>query len=61
VRAALNLMVLATVPTLRDAAAPRWRFRRAAAISAGAVIVLAVCATAFLKAAAYISALGILR
>lgn len=45
VRAALNLMVLATVPTLRDHAVPRWRFRRAAAVSAVAVTVLGVCAT----------------
>lgn len=44
VRAALNLMVLATVPTVREAGA-RWRFRRAA-IAGAAVTVLAVCVTA---------------
>jgi polysaccharide chain length determinant protein (PEP-CTERM system associated) len=42
VRAALNLMVLATVPTMRQQS-PR-RFRRAAAVSVVAVAVLAVCA-----------------
>ena len=57
VRAALNLMVLATVPTLRDHTAPRWRFRRAAAASAIAVVVLAVCAVAV----AYTGAWGLLR
>ena len=45
VRAALNLMVLATVPMMRDAAPSRWRFRRAAAIGATAMTVLVVCAT----------------
>jgi len=42
VRAALNLMVLATVPMIRDAAAAKWRFRRAAAVSAAAVTVIVV-------------------
>jgi uncharacterized protein involved in exopolysaccharide biosynthesis len=45
VRAALNLMVLATVPMMRDATPSRWRFRRAAAIGATATTVLVVCAT----------------
>lgn len=53
VRAALNLMVLATVPTLRENTASRWRFRRAAAVSAGAVVVLAVCAAAIMRAAGW--------
>lgn len=44
VRAALNLMVLATVPLMREAKS-RWRFRRVAAAGAGAVTLLAVCAT----------------
>jgi polysaccharide chain length determinant protein (PEP-CTERM system associated) len=45
VRAALNLMVLATVPMMRDSArASIWR-RRAAVVGAGAVTVLAVGAT----------------
>ena len=47
VRAALNLMVLATVPTVHDAPG-RWRFRRAA-IAGTAVTVLTVCATAAWK------------
>jgi len=53
VRAALNLMVLATVPTLRDHAVSRWRFRRAAAVSAVAVTVLAVAAAVLLKTDAW--------
>ena len=45
VRAALNLMVLATVPIMRDSSkVSLWRRRRAAA-GAGAVTLLAVCAT----------------
>ena len=44
VRAALNLMVLATVPTVRDGGG-RWPFRRAA-VAGAAVTVIAVCATA---------------
>jgi capsular polysaccharide biosynthesis protein len=44
VRAALDLMVLATVPLMRQAK-PGWRLRRAAAVGAGAVTILAVCAT----------------
>jgi polysaccharide chain length determinant protein (PEP-CTERM system associated) len=47
VRAALNLMVLATVPTVREARA-RWPFRRTA-IAGTAVAVLTVCATAAWK------------
>ena len=39
VRAALNLMVLATVPTLRDAGRPR-RFGRAVAVSSAVITVL---------------------
>jgi len=46
VRAALNLIVLATVPMMPDATPPRWRFRRGAAIGAAAATVLVVCATA---------------
>jgi uncharacterized protein involved in exopolysaccharide biosynthesis len=42
VRAALNLMVLATVPKMRDAAAGKWRFRRAATVGGAAVTVLAI-------------------
>jgi hypothetical protein len=42
VRAALNLMVLATVPMMRDAAAGKWRFRRAATVGGVAVTVLVV-------------------
>jgi uncharacterized protein involved in exopolysaccharide biosynthesis len=46
VRAALNLMVLATVPMMRDRAKVSiWRPRRVAAVSAGAVTILAMCAT----------------
>jgi polysaccharide chain length determinant protein (PEP-CTERM system associated) len=45
VRAALNLVVLATVPIMPDAAPSRWRFGRAAAIGATATTVLVVCAT----------------
>jgi hypothetical protein len=44
VRAALNLMVLATVPYMRDAGAAAQRFRRRLAVGAGAVSVLGVCA-----------------
>jgi polysaccharide chain length determinant protein (PEP-CTERM system associated) len=47
VRAALNLMVLATVPYMREnAAAARRRVRRNVAITVVATVVLAVCATA---------------
>ncbi|HEX8028564.1 MAG TPA: hypothetical protein VF491_08885, partial [Vicinamibacterales bacterium] len=42
VRAALNLMVLATVPSIRDAADATRRWRRNLAVSAGALTVLAV-------------------
>jgi hypothetical protein len=47
VRAALNLMVLATVPTMRDGAKATFLGlrRRSAALGAGAVTILAVCAT----------------
>ncbi len=46
VRAALNLMVLATVPYMREsAAAARRRLRRNVAIAVVATMVLAVCAT----------------
>lgn len=45
VRAALNLVVLATVPMMPDATRSRWRFGRAAAIGAAATTVLVVCAT----------------
>jgi hypothetical protein len=45
VRAALNLMVLATVPIMPDAKPSRWRFRRAAAIGAAATTMLVVGAT----------------
>ncbi len=45
VRAALNLMVLATVPLIRNRAKTSvWRLRRAATVGAG-VTILAVCAT----------------
>jgi len=53
VRAALNLMVLATVPTLRNHAEPRWRFRRVAAVGAVAVTLLAVCAAVLFKTNAW--------
>ena len=42
VRAALNLMVLATVPSIRDAAQVTRRWRRNLAVGAGALTVLAV-------------------
>ena len=46
VRAALNLMVLATVPYMREsAAAARRRLRRNVAVAVVATMVLAVCAT----------------
>jgi uncharacterized protein involved in exopolysaccharide biosynthesis len=45
VRAALNLMVLATVPYVRDAAASARRLRRNVAIGVTATTVLAICAT----------------
>ena len=45
VRAALNLIVLATVPMMPDATRSRWRFGRTAAIGATATTVLVVCAT----------------
>jgi len=45
VRAALNLMVLATVPIMRDAAIAKWRFRRVAAVGGAAVALLVVGAT----------------
>ena len=46
VRAALNLMVLATVPLMRGhAKASLWRGRRVAAVGAGAITLVAVCAT----------------
>jgi len=45
VRAALNLIVLATVPMMPDATRSRWRFRRTAAIGATATTVLVVCVT----------------
>lgn len=44
VRAALNLMVLATVPYMRDAAASGRRLRRQLAMGLGAVTVLTGCA-----------------
>ena len=44
VRAALNLMVLATVPYMRDAAASGRRLRRQLAMGLGAVTALTVCA-----------------
>ena len=44
VRAALNLMVLATVPLMRDAVASGRRVRRQLAMGLGAVTVLTVCA-----------------
>lgn len=44
VRAALNLMVLATVPYMRDAGAAAQRFRRRLAFGAGAASVIGVCA-----------------
>lgn len=46
VRAALNLMVLATVPHMRDAGAAAGRFRRNAAVGAAALTVIAACAAA---------------
>ena len=46
VRAALNLMVLATVPSMRDAAAATRRWRRNLAVGAGALTVLAIGAAA---------------
>jgi polysaccharide chain length determinant protein (PEP-CTERM system associated) len=46
VRAALNLMVLATVPNMRDAAVATSRWRRRLAIGAGATAVLAIAVTA---------------
>jgi len=45
VRAALNLMVLATVPHIRDAAAAARRLKRNVAIGVAATAVLVVCAT----------------
>ena len=45
VRAALNLMVLATVPMMRDAAASTRRLRRTLAVSGAALALLAVGAT----------------
>lgn len=45
VRAALNLMVLATVPMMRDAASRTRRFRRTAAVGAAAVTLIVVGAT----------------
>ena len=42
VRAALNLLVLATVPAIRDAASATRRWRRNLAVGAGALTVLAV-------------------
>jgi len=39
------LMVLATVPIMRDAAIAKWRFRRAAAVGGAAVALLVVGAT----------------
>ncbi len=44
VRAALNLMVLATVPYMRDAVASGQRLRRRLAMGLGAVTALSVCA-----------------
>jgi hypothetical protein len=46
VRAALNLMVLATVPNMRDARVTTPRWRRRLAIGAGATAVLAIAVTA---------------
>jgi capsular polysaccharide biosynthesis protein len=46
VRAALNLMVLATVPAMRDAAAATRRWRRNLAVGAAALAVLAIGAAA---------------
>ena len=45
VRAALNLMVLATVPIMRDAASSTGRFRRKLAFSSGALALLTIGAT----------------
>ncbi len=45
VRAALNLMVLATVPRMRDAASSARRFRRTLAVSGAALTLLVVGAT----------------
>jgi uncharacterized protein involved in exopolysaccharide biosynthesis len=45
VRAALNLMVLATVPQMRDRARPAGRRLRRTAIAGAGITVLAVCAT----------------
>jgi polysaccharide chain length determinant protein (PEP-CTERM system associated) len=45
VRAALNLMVLATVPNMRSAAAAGSRLRRRLALGAAGTAMLAVCAT----------------
>jgi 20S proteasome alpha/beta subunit len=46
IRAALNLMVLATIPQMRATAAEaRRRLRRNVAIAVAATAVLAVCAT----------------
>ena len=45
VRAALNLMVLATVPYMRDARERARQFRRRVAVGAGALTVIAICAT----------------
>lgn len=45
VRAALNLMVLATVPYMRDAAGSARRWRRNLAVGAAATTILAVCVT----------------
>ena len=46
VRAALNLMVLATVPQMRDLGrGPWWRQRRVAAATGAAAVVLTICAT----------------
>jgi len=45
VRAALNLLVIATVPYMRDKAAAARRLRRNVAIGVGATTALAVCAT----------------
>jgi len=42
VRAALNLMVVATVPSIRDAAAATRRWQKSLAVGAGALTVLAV-------------------
>jgi polysaccharide chain length determinant protein (PEP-CTERM system associated) len=46
VRAALNLMVIATVPYLRDAGVAGGRLRRRLAVGAAALSLVAVCATA---------------